>query len=179
MAQQDLVRVLVPHEMTADLRGALLAIDEAEITSMTVSAPDPATYRGESADRRLHDLVRYGWKRLLAGAVVGAAIGVALAFLLDWEYVIYGVPLFAFGGAWGGAVTATARAVQVAKEDVPDDLPDETVKVEPGDVPDLRIVTIVVPHGREAVDDFLADQADVQLLDSSRPKVGENPEPHT
>lgn len=66
MAQQDLVRVLVPNELTDDLRGALLAIEGAEVTSVTISAPDPATYRGETSDRRLHDLVRYGWKRLVA-----------------------------------------------------------------------------------------------------------------
>lgn len=178
MAQQDLVRVLVPNDLTDELRGALLAIEGTEITSVTISGPDPATYRGESSDRRLRDLVQYGWKRLVLGAVVGAAIGVGLAFLLDWEYVVYGIPLLAFGGAWGGAVTATARAVQVAKEDEPEDLPDETVQVEPDDVPDLRIMTIVVPHGRDAVDDFLAEREEVRLLDSWQPKMDEDPEPH-
>ena len=118
MAQQDHVRVLVPNEMTDELRGALDRIEGATITSVSISAPDPATYRGE-----------------------------------------------------------TAGAVQVAKEDEPDDLPDETVQVEPDDVSDLRVVTIVVPHGRDAVKDFLAERSDVQLLDAWRPKVDEGPGP--
>ena len=179
MAQHDLVRVLVPNEMTEELSDALRSVEGAEIASVTISAPDPATYRGEGADRRLRELMLYGRKRLVVGAIIGAIVGVGLAFLLDWEYVVYGIPLFAFGGAWGGAVTGTARAIQVAKEDEPNSLPDDTVQVEPDDVPDLRVMTILVPHGRAAVDDFLAERADVQLLDSWRPKVGENPEPPT
>lgn len=175
MAQQDLVRVLVPSDMTEELRGDLFAMEGATVTAVTVSAPDPATSRDESSDRRLRDLLRYGWKRLVLGAVLGAAIGIGLAFLLDWEYVVYGIPLLAFGGAWGGAVTAAAGAVEVAEEDERDDLPDGTRRVEPDDVPDLRIVTIVVPHGRDAVEDLLAERENVQLLDAWQPKVGEEP----
>lgn len=178
MAKQHLVRVLVPYEMADDLREAILGIEDAEITSVSISAPDPATYRGETADRRLRDLVQYGWKRLVLGAVVGAAIGAGLALLIDWEYAVYSIPLLAFGGAWGGAVTATARAVQVAKEDEPADLPDETVQVEPDEAPDLRVMTIVVLHGRDAVNDFFAERPQVQLLDSWQPKVGESPDRH-
>ena len=176
MAQQDLIRVLVPYDRVDELREELLEIEAAEIASVTVSAPDPATYQGEGPDRRLHELFQYGWKRLVLGAIVGAVIGAGLALLIDWEYAVYSIPLLAFGGAWGGAVTATASAVQVAKEDEPADLPDETVQVEPDDTPDLRIMTIVVPHGRGAVDDFLAEREHVQLVDSWQPKTGEGPE---
>ena len=179
MAQQDLIRVLVPYEMVDELHTRMLEIEGAEITSVTVSAPDPATYQGEGPDRRLHELMQYGWKRLVLGAVVGALIGAGLALLIDWEYAVYSIPLLAFGGAWGGAVTATARAVQVAKEDEPADLPDETVRVEANETPDLRIMTIVVPHGRGAIDDFLAERDQVQLLDSWQPTMGEDPEPRS
>lgn len=172
MAQQDIVRALVPYELTDQLREQL---SELGVESVSISAPDPATYRGETADRRLRDLLRFGWKRLVFGTIVGAAIGVGLAFLIPWEYMVYTIPLFAFGGAWGGAVTSAAAGMQVAKEDEPNDLADDTVEVAPSDIPDLRVMTIVVVHDRGKVADLLADRDEVRLLDSTHPKVGQGP----
>jgi hypothetical protein len=176
MAQQHTVRALVPYERSDELREQLLRLEGVDPDSVTISAPDPATYRDETADNRLRELIRYGWPRLLIGAVVGAVVGALLALLIPWEWAIYTIPLFAFGGAWGGAVTSAARSIQVAKEDEPNDLPDETVEVGPEQTQDLRVLTIVTLRDRPAVVDLLADQDDVRLLDSWHPKVGQGPD---
>lgn len=176
MAKQDVVRALVPNERAEALREELLQLEGPDIASVAISAPDPATYREETADLRLRELIRYSWWRLVLGAIVGAAVGVVLALLIPLEWWMYTVPLFAFGGAWGGAVTSTARGVQVAKEDEPADMGDETVDVEPDETQDLRVLTITVLHDRDAVVDLLSDRDEVSLLDSWHPKVGQGPD---
>lgn len=176
MAKQDTVRALVPMGRADALRERLLALDSADVESVSVSAPDPATYREETSELRFRHLIRYGWWRLLLGALIGAAIGVGLALLIPLEWAIYTVPILAFGGAWGGAVTSTARGVQVAKEDHPPEAPDRTVDVDSEDTEDLRVLTIIVLHDREAVIDLLDGEEGVRLLDSWHPKVGHGPD---
>lgn len=176
MAKQDTVRALVPAERADRLREQLLELEGADVTSVAISAPDPATYREETSDLRLRHLIRYGWWRLLLGAVIGAAVGVGLALLIPLDWAIYTVPLFAFGGAWGGAVTSTARGIQVAKEREPPDAEDEHVEVEADQTQDLRVLTIIVLHDRDEVVDLLDGQDDVRMLDSWHPKVGHGPD---
>lgn len=176
MAKQDIVRALVPHERADDLRERLLGLERAEVASVAISAPDPATYREPTSDLRLRHLIRYGWWRLLLGAVLGAAIGAALALLVAPGWAIFTVPLLAFGGAWGGAVTSTARGVQVAKAQEPPDVPDRKLDVDSAESQDLRVLTIVVLHDRQAVVDLLDAQDGVRLLDAEHPKVGRGPE---
>lgn len=176
MAKQDTVRALVPNERAERLRDELLELDDADVASVTISAPDPATYREETSERQLRHIVRYGWWRLLLGAVVGAAIGVVVALVTPIDWLIYTVPILAFGGAWAGAIASTARGVQVAKEIETPDTEDRKVDVDPESTDDLRVLTIIVVHDREAVVDVLEREDDVLLLDSWHPKVGHGPD---
>jgi hypothetical protein len=172
MALQDTVRVLVPHGSAESLREELLALDDADVEAVTLSAPDPAsTYRGEEPDLELRRLVRRGGTRLWIGAIAGFAIGALLAALipmtngwLPWSALILG-----FGGAWGGAVVVTARGVQVDKRE--DDLPETYYEVDETASKELRVMTVVVPRGRDEVVDLLQGK-DLTLLDSHDPKVG-------
>jgi hypothetical protein len=173
VAKQHTVRALVPREDADTLRDELLTLEEAEVGTVTISAPDPATYREEGADLRLREFVKTGGTRLIMGVVAGAVVGAALAWFLPflrewWPYTLF---LLMFGGAWGGGIAATARGVQVEKEDEPEDLGDEVVEVDTDDSQDLRVLTILVHHDREAVVDLLAERG-ATLLDSWHPKVG-------
>jgi hypothetical protein len=174
VARQHTVRALVPHDDAAGLREELLGLEDAEVGTVTISAPDPATYRDEKADLRLRQLFQTGRTRLILGVVVGALVGAAVSWLLPmlrewWPYTLF---LLAFGGAWGGGVATAARGVQVEKEREPDDLGDEVVEVTEDDRQDLRVLTVLVHHDRDAVVDLLVGRG-ATLLDSWHPKVGE------
>jgi hypothetical protein len=177
MALQDTVRALVPHAQADELREELLALDGVRIEAVTVSAPDPATtYRGEEADLELRRLARRGGWRLVIGALVGLLLGVGVTFLLPFlrQFLPWSAMILAFGGAWGGAVAFAARGVQVDKRE--DDLPDTHYEVDDRGSDELRVMTVVVPHGRTDVVDFLTDR-ELTLLDSHDPEVGPRDEP--
>jgi hypothetical protein len=179
MALQDTVRVLVPHGQAGDLREELLALDDADVEAVTISAPDPAsTYRGEEPDLELRRLVRRGGTRLVVGAGIGAVVGVLLALVVPWlnAWLPWSALIFAFGGAWGGAVAATARGVQVDKRE--DDLGESYYEVDRIAADELRVLTVVVPRGRDDVVDFLEGR-DLTLLDSQAPKVGPPDQPES
>jgi hypothetical protein len=177
MALQDTVRVLVPHGQAEQLREELLALDDADVQAVTIAAPDPATtLRGEEPDLELRRLVRRGGTRLWMGAVVGFFVGALLAVLipmtngwLPWSALILG-----FGGAWGGAVVATSRGVQVDKRE--DDLPETYYEVDEVAADEMRVMTVVVPRGRDEVVDLLQGK-DLTLLDSHDPEVGPRDQP--
>jgi hypothetical protein len=174
VAQQDLVRALVPEDQAEALREEVLALDGAGVTTVTFAAADPASYRDERPDLLLRRLVQRGGMRLLLGAIGGALVGAAIALLVPVlrEFAPWTVLLLAFGGAWGGAVTATARGVQVDKPE--DDVPDEHVELGPDDAADVRVMTVVVERDRDEVVDLLMER-DVVLLDSWHPKEGQRP----
>jgi hypothetical protein len=177
MALQDTVRVLVPEPRAERLREELLALDGADVEAVMISAPDPAsTYRGEEPDLELHRLVRRGGTRLVVGGIVGAVAGVLLALVVPWlhGWLPWSALLLAFGGAWGGAIAATARGVQVDKRE--DDLGETYYEVDEIAAQDLRVMTVVVPRGRTDVIDFLEGR-DLTLLDSHDPKVGPRDQP--
>lgn len=177
MANEQVVQALVPNPDAARLREELVELDRADVEAVAISAPDPATYRGEEGDLELHKLVRFESLRLVMGAVVGAAIGALFVLVLPWlhEWMPASLIIFAFGGAWGGAIVATSFGVQVDKRDDP--LPDTHYEVDQADTADLRVLTIHVPHGRTQVINLLEDHPDVVLLDSWDPKVGPRREP--
>lgn len=174
MAQQDLVRALVPEDQANALREEVLALDGAGVTAVTFAAADPASYRDERPDLLLRRLVKRGGVRLVVGAVVGALVGAAVALLIPVvrDFAPWTVLLLAFGGGWGGAVTATARGVQVDKPE--DDLPEEHVELRPEDADDVRVMTVVVERDRDEVVDLLMER-NVVLLDSWFPKEGQRP----
>lgn len=177
MARQHIVRALVPRNDADQLRDELLGLDAADVDTVTISAPDPATYRDEGADLRLREFVKTGGKRLIIGVVVGALLGAAVSWFLPflrewWPYTLF---LLMFGGAWGGGVASTARGVQVEKEREPQDLEDNVVEVTEDDSEDLRVMTILVHRDRDAVVDLLSERG-ATLLDSWHPKVGHGPE---
>jgi hypothetical protein len=179
MALQDTVRVLVPHSRTEQLREELLALDEADVEAVTVSAPDPATtYRGEEPDLELRRLVRRGGMRLVVGAVGGAILGVVIALVLPFlnDWLPWSALILAFGGAWGGAVATTARGVQVDKRE--DDLGESYYEVDEIAAEEMRVLTVLVPRGRDEVVDFLQGE-DLTLLDSHAPKVGPSDQPES
>lgn len=175
MARQQLVRALVPEDAVETLREEVLAIDGADVTAVTVSAPDPATYRDERPDLQLRELVKGGRTRLALGIVVGAAIGMLIAFAIPVlrEWMPYTLLLFAFGGGWGGAITAVSRGIQKDKPE--DDTPEEVISVDEQDAEELRVMTVVVQHDRDAVVDLLTERG-IVLLDSWHPKVGRGPD---
>ena len=175
MARQQLVRALVPEEAAETLREEVLAIDGADVTAVTISAPDPATYRDERPDLQLRGLVKRGGMRLALGMMAGAVIGVLIVFVVPVlrEWIPYTLLLFAFGGAWGGAITAVSRGIQVDKPE--DDTPEDVITVDEDDAETLRVMTIVVQHDRDAVVDLLSERG-VTLLDSWHPKVGRGPD---
>jgi hypothetical protein len=177
VARQHTVRALVPHAEAEGLREELLHLDGADVGDVTVSAPDPATYRDAGADLRLREFVKVGRARLLVGVLAGALLGAAIAWFLPMlrEWAPYTVLLFAFGGAWGGGVAVTARGVQVEKQREPHDLGDDHIEVDEQDQADLRVLTILVHRDRDAVVDLLTDRG-VRLLDSWHPKVGDGPD---
>jgi hypothetical protein len=177
VAKRHTVRALVSGRDAEQLREELLAMGDADVGDVTISAPDPATYRGERADNRLRELVRAGGVRLLIGIVVGAAIGALVSGLLPflrewWPYTLF---LLMFGGAWGGGVASTARGIQVEKEREPTDLADEVVEVDEEASQDLRVLTVLVHQDRDAVVDLLSERG-ATLLDSWHPKVGHGPD---
>jgi hypothetical protein len=179
MALQDTVRVLVPHAQAGDLRAQLLELDDADVEAVTISAPDPATtYRGEEPDLELRRLVRRGGTRLVIGAAGGAVVGIVLALVLPFlnNWLPWSALILAFGGAWGGAVAFTARGVQVDKRE--DDLGESYYEVDEVAAEEMRVMTVLVPRGRQEVVDFLEGR-DLTLLDSHDPKVGPRDQPDT
>jgi hypothetical protein len=179
MALQDTVRVLVPYARADELREQLLSLDDADVEAVTISAPDPATtYRGEEPDLELRRLVRRGGTRLIVGAIGGAVLGVVIALVLPFlnTWLPWSALILAFGGAWGGAVATTARGVQVDKRE--DDLPETHYEVDPIAAEEMRVMTVIVPRGRDEVVDLLEGE-DLALLDSHDPKVGPREEPDT
>lgn len=179
MADQQNVRALVPARDASALREELLGADGADVEAVAVSAPDPATYRGEEGDLELHQLVRFESLRLAIGVVVGAAVGALLVLALPWlhDWMPATLVLFAFGGAWGGGVVAAAFGVQTDKRDDP--LPDAHYEVEAEDAEDLRVLTVQVRRGRTQVVNALEEHDDVVLLDSWDPKVGPRHQPES
>lgn len=177
MANQHIVRALVPHSDAARLREQLIRLDDADVDAVAISAPDPATYRGEEGDLELHQLVRFESLRLGVGAIVGAALGALLVLAMPWmhEWMAASLLLFAFGGAWGGAVVAAAFGVQVDKRN--DALPDAHYEVDENDTDDLRVLTARITRGRAPVVNVFEDHPDAVLLDSWDPKVGARHQP--
>lgn len=178
MAHEEVVRALVPRPHAPQLREELLELEAAEVEAAAISAPDPATYRGEEPDLELHKLVRYESLRLLLGAAGGALLGSVVVLLLPWlrEWMPGSLLVLALGGAWAGAIAATAAGVQVDKRD--DALPETYYEVDEGDTEDLRVLTVVVPRGRTQVVNHLEDH-EATLLDSWDPKVGARSEPES
>lgn len=179
MANQQVVRALVPYPDAEELREELVDLDSADVEAVAISAPDPATYRGEEGDLELHKLVRFESLRLGMGVLAGAAVGALLVAVLPWlqEWMPASLVIFAFGGAWGGAIVAASFGVQVDKRNDP--LPDSYYEVDQADTTDLRVLTIRVPRGRTQVVNLLEDRPGVVLLDSWDPKVGPRHEPES
>lgn len=179
MANQQVVQAIVPAPEAERLRQQLFDLKGATVETITISAPDPATYRGEEGDLELHKLVRFESLRLGLGLVLGAIGGVLLSFALPWlhEWMPASAVLLGFGGAWGGAVAAAAVGVQVDKRDDP--LPDTHYDIDDAEAEDLRVITVHVPHGREQVVNRLEKEQGVVLLDSWDPKVGPRDEPES
>ena len=177
MAHQEIVRALVPRQSAGRLRDELLDLDRASVQAVSVSAPDPATYRGEEADLELHQLVRTQGVRLGIGAVVGALLGGLLTAVLPWlhEWMPASQLVLMFGGAWAGAVVAAASGVQLHKRNDP--LGETYYEVDADDAGDYRVLTALVPKGRSQVLSHLDDQAEATLLDSWDPKVGPREQP--
>jgi uncharacterized membrane protein len=169
MARQDLVRALVPEDQAASVREELLALRSAGVESVTIAAADPASYRDERPDLVARDLVKRGGSRLILGALIGFVVGAAIALLVPAlrEWAPYSVLLLAFGGAWGGAVTLTARGVQKDKPE--DDLPEQRHEVRPEEADVMRVLTVVVERDRGPVVDLLREREYV-LLDSELPR---------
>jgi hypothetical protein len=174
VAQQDVVRALVPEEQADALRDEVLALERAGVSAVSFAAADPASYRDERPDLLLHDLVKRGGMRLALGAIVGAVVGVTIALLVPVlrEWAPWTVILLAFGGGWGGAVTATARGVQVDKPE--DDVPERRHELRPEEAARTRVMTVVVERDRDEVVDLLRER-DVVLLDSWHPREGQRP----
>lgn len=172
MAEQHTVRALIPAGDEDRLRRELEGLSGAGVLRIDSQQPPPSTYRDEEPDRRLHQLWRASTGYLIVTAVIGAVIGVAVAFVVPGlrDYLPYTAVLLGFGFAWGGAAFGWGRGVQVAKRE--DALGDDVVRIEGREATDLRLLTIEVQKDREKVSEHLV-AAGAKLLDSRDPIVGE------
>jgi hypothetical protein len=73
-------------------------------------------------------------------------------------------------------VATTARGVQVDKRE--DDLGESYYEVDEIAAEEMRVLTVLVPRGRDEVVDFLQGE-DLTLLDSHAPKVGPSDQPES
>ena len=170
MAQQHVVRVLVPAVDASELRDELLHAGDLDVREVEIEQPEPGLYRDEGSDRRLHKLVVRGGTRVLVGAAVGALIGALIVLVIPYlqDLMLWTLPVFIGGGAWAGAVVYTSRGVQVDKE--PDDMPDRLYEVDTDDTRRERELTIIVGPDRNEVEDLLEARGYL-LLDSRDPKL--------
>lgn len=171
MAEQRTVRALIPAHDEQRIREELTSLPGAGVLSVDSHQPPPATYRDEEPDRRLHQLWRASTGYLAVTAVLGAVVGLAVAFIVPGlrEFLPYSAFLLAFGFAWGGAAFGWGRGVQVAKRE--DALGDEEERIDGDQVTDLRMLTVEVQRDREKVAEHLVGRG-AKLLDSHAPFVG-------
>jgi hypothetical protein len=172
VAEQHTVRALIPADHEAEVRRELESLSSAGVLRIDSQQPPPATYRDEEPDRRLHQLWRASAGYLVVTALLGALVGVAVAFLLPGlrEYLPWTALVLGFGFAWGGAAFGWGRGVQVAKRE--DALADEEERIDSDRVIDLRLLTIEVQRDREKVAEHLVSRG-AKLLDSRAPIVGQ------
>lgn len=172
MADQHTVRALVPAADEDTLRRELEALPGAGVLRVDSQRPPASTYRDEEPDRRLHQMWRASTGYLAVTALLGALVGVAVAFAIPGlrDFLPYSALVLAFGFAWGGAAFGWGRGSQVAKRE--DDLPDESVRIDDRDARDLRLLTVEVQKDREKVAEHLVARG-AKLLDSHQPIVGE------
>jgi hypothetical protein len=175
MARQDVVRAVVPAERTEEICALLADEFDLEAADIEVEVPSPGRYRDEAPDRELRSLVRVGRQRMALGILLGAGLGLLMAWGLPMlrTYILLAGPLFAFAGAWAGGVVAAARGVQTSRDEGARgeqliDVPDQHA------AQDLRVLTIHDEHRRPAIADRLADHG-LRLLDSQHPGVGRGP----
>jgi hypothetical protein len=171
VAQQHTVRALIPARDEDRLRQELTSLSGAGVVRVESQQPPPATYRDEEPDRRLHQLWRASAGYLAVAALLGAAVGTAVAFLVpDLRDVLpYSALVLAFGFAWGGAAFGWGRGAQVAKRE--DALGDDEQRVDADRAADLRLLTVEVQRDREKVAEHLVGRG-AKLLDSNAPFVG-------
>jgi hypothetical protein len=172
VAKQHTVRALIPAADEDTVRRELEDLSGAGILHIDSRKPSPATYRDEEPDRRLRQLWRASAGYLVVGALAGALVGVAVAFLVPGlrDLMPYSALLLAFGFAWGGAAFGWGRGAQVAKREDP--LGDDELRVDGDETIDLRLLTIEVQRDREKVAEHLVARG-AKLLDSRDPIVGE------
>jgi hypothetical protein len=172
VAMQHTVRALIPAQDESTLRQELEALPGAGVLRIDSQQPPPATYRDEEPDRRLHQMWRASSGYLALAALLGALVGVAVAFLVPGlrDFLPYSALVLAFGFAWGGAAFGWGRGAQVAKRE--DDLGDERLRVQGREAQELRLLTIEVQKDREKVAEHLEARG-AKLLDSRDPIVGE------
>jgi hypothetical protein len=177
MARQDVVRALVPRVRLDEVEEALVGGLGIARDQIETSAPEPEQYRDERPDRELRHLVRVGRMRLVVGIVVGALVGLAVAFLVPTarELALYTAPLFAFAGGWAGGAVAAARGVQEHRDT--GDRPEQLHELTASDVQAYRLLTVRDVHDRPEVADRLADLG-IVLLDTRHPKVGHHEPGH-
>jgi hypothetical protein len=175
MAQQDVVRALVPSDRVQDVEQMLVDDLGIEPAHIEAEVPEPGVYRDEQPDRELRHLVRVGRGRMIIGVLIGGTVGVLGALVLPLfvaamrDLTVFLVPLFAFAGGWGGGVVAAARGVQEQRDT--GDRPERLHRLGPSDVAGYRLLTVRELHERPAVADALADLG-IVLLDTRHPLVG-------
>lgn len=169
---QHIVRALIPASDEDTLRRELQALPGAGVVRVHSQQPPPATYRDEEPDRRLHQLWRATTGYLVVAAVIGALVGVGIAFAVPGlrDYLPWTALVLGFGFGWGGAAFGWGRGVQVAKRE--DDLGEEEVRIEGRGAQQLRLLTIEVQQDREKVAEHLVARG-AKLLDSRDPIVGD------
>jgi hypothetical protein len=164
----------VAREDAPRVRRALVDGLDLPADDVVLGDPEPAAYRDEAPDREIHRLADVGRRRAVLGGVLGAVLALLVVLVIppvrDW--LPFSLVLL-FGGAWGGAIAATARGMQVAKRE--DDLGEDIHRVGPEEAAHLQLVTVHVDHDREAVVDRLVAEG-ATLLDSQHPKVGRGPD---
>lgn len=172
MAKQHTVRALVPATDEDTLRRELEELSGAGVLRVDSRMPPPATYRDEGADRHFHHVWRASSGLLVVTALLGALVGVAVAFAVPGlrEYLPWTALLLGFGFAWGGAAFGWGRGAQLAKREDP--LPDEIIDIAGHEGHDLRLLTIEVQQDREKVAEHLESRG-ATLLDSRHPIVGD------
>ena len=170
MAQQHLVRVLVPVDDASRLRDELLRSEALDVREVDIEEPDVGVYRDERSDRQLLGMARHGRSRMLVGGAVGALVGLLLVLVIPVlrELMPWSMILFVPGGASLGALTYVQRGVQVDKES--DDMPDRLYRIDAEDRSRERALRIVVGRDRNPVEDLLESRGYI-LLDSEDPKL--------